>query len=72
MRLLPIRLAAERPFAERVYRSIRAKGRSTPRGSRPSHGRGGGETFRCGEGVKQSGIYEVLHDGQHRTAHDKS
>jgi hypothetical protein len=70
MRLLPIRLAAERPSTERVYRSIRAKGGSTPRGSRPSHGRASTETFGCGDSVKQSGIYEVLHDGEHRTAHD--
>jgi hypothetical protein len=29
-----------------------------------------GETFRAGEIVKQSGIYEAIHEGAHRNPHD--
>jgi hypothetical protein len=57
-------------FPRRVYRSIRTKGGQTPRGPRLGHGWGNGETFRAGEKVKQSGIYEVIHDADHRAAHD--
>jgi hypothetical protein len=65
-----MRQVAQRNSAlPRVYRSIRAKGDQTPRGSR-SHGRGNGEMFRSGDAVKESGIYEVLHDREHRAAHD--
>ena len=53
-----------------VYRSIRAKGGQSPRGPRSGHGRRNGETFRSGDIVKQSGIYEVLHDREHRAVHD--
>ena len=52
-----------------VYRPIRTKGEG-PRGPRSRHSRPDGESFRTGERVKQSGIYEVIHDGDHRTAHD--
>ena len=53
-----------------VNRSFRAKGGQTPRGTRSGHARGNGDTFRSGDKVKESGIYEVLHDRDHRTAHD--
>src|SRR5580698_2504809 len=39
----------------------------------PGHGGGrpnGGRRYRCGEVVRQSGIYEVLHDREHRDAHE--
>ena len=66
-----MRLVAQRnPISLRVYRPIRAKGGQTPRGPRAGHGRSNGDTFRAGEKVKQSGIYEVIHDGDHRAAHD--
>jgi hypothetical protein len=66
-----MRLAAQaNPISLRVCRSIRAKGGQTPRGPRVGHGRSNGDTFRAGEEVKQSGIYEVIHDGAHRVAHD--
>jgi len=29
-----------------------------------------GQTYRAGDIVKQSGIYEALHEGEHRPAHD--
>jgi len=35
-------------------------------GARPN----GGRRYRCGEVVRQSGIYEVLHDREHREAHE--
>lgn len=35
-------------------------------GGRPN----GGRRYRCGEVVRQSGIYEVLHDREHREAHE--
>ena len=66
-----MRIVAQRASSlQVVYRSIRAKGGQTPRGSRSGHRRGNGETFRSGDIVKQSGIYEVLHDREHRAAHD--
>ena len=67
-----MRLAAQlTPISPRVYRSIRAKGGQTPRGPRAGHGRSNnGDTFHAGENVKQSGIYEVIHDRDHRVAHD--
>jgi hypothetical protein len=38
----------------------------------PSHGgsRPNGRRYRCGEVVRQSGIYEVMHDRDHREAHE--
>lgn len=66
-----MRLAAQgKAFALSGYRPIRAKGGQTPRGPRLGHGRQAGEMFRSGATVKQSGIYEVIHDGAHRAAHD--
>jgi len=35
-------------------------------GGRPN----GGRRYRCGEVVRQSGIYEVIHDREHREAHE--
>ncbi len=63
-------LAAQRTLSSpRVYRSIRAKGEG-PRRPRAGHGRTNGGIFRAGEPVQQSGIYEVVHEAQHRDAHD--
>ncbi len=53
-----------------VYRPIRAQGGQSPRGPRSGHGRPNGDTFRSGESVQQSGIYEVVHDATHRDSHD--
>lgn len=38
----------------------------------PSHGgrRGDGRRYRAGDSVRQSGIYEVIHDRDHREAHE--
>ncbi len=42
-----------------------------PRNPRSGHGRTPqGPTFRAGEIVRQSGIFEVIHDHAHRTAHE--
>jgi hypothetical protein len=32
--------------------------------------RSNGRRYRCGEVVRQSGIYEVIHDREHRQAHE--
>ena len=63
---------APKPFllVSPVYRTIRAKGGPSARGPRQGHGRASSETFRSGESVKQSGIYEVMHDAEHRASHD--
>lgn len=39
---------------------------------RPHSGEKGrsGPAFKAGETVKETGIYEVIHDGAHRTAHE--
>jgi hypothetical protein len=34
------------------------------------HGRNEGETFNSGDVVRYTGIYEVIHDGHHREAHE--
>lgn len=42
-------------------------------GSRPPrshHARAEGPQFKPGDPVKETGIYEVIHEGAHRTAHD--
>lgn len=66
-----MRLAAQRTASSpAMHRSIRAKGGQTPRRPRAGHGRVNGGVFHAGEKVKQSGIYEVMHDGDHRVAHD--
>ncbi len=66
-----MRMAVQRKSSlHLVHGSIRAKGGQTPRGTRSGHRRGNGETCRSGDSVKQSGIYEVLHDREHRTVHD--
>ncbi len=51
-------------------RTLVAKG---PGRRRPSHRHSqppGGESFRAGEMVRQSGIYEAIHEGAHRSPHD--
>jgi hypothetical protein len=53
-----------------VHRPIRAKGGPSAGRPRQGHSRASGETFRSGESVKQSGIYEVIHDAAHRASHD--
>jgi hypothetical protein len=41
-----------------------------PPRSHYAKGRNEGETFNSGDVVRHTGIYEVLHDGHHRTAHE--
>ena len=53
-----------------VRRPIRGKGGEAPRGPRQGHSRPSSDSFRTGDAVKQSGIYEVIHDAAHRVAHD--
>jgi hypothetical protein len=44
------------------------------RGKRHRHNWGGphprGHVYKAGDVVKQSGIYEAIHEGEHRPAHD--
>lgn len=45
------------------------------RGEKPGHSRHvgrltGGPQFKAGDAVRQTGIYEVTHDREHRPAHD--
>jgi len=50
-------------------KSPKAKGSGR---SRPHSGQkgGSGPIFSAGETVKETGIYEVIHDGEHRIAHE--
>ena len=65
-----MRLARRLSLVPGIYRPIRAKGGPSSRGSRSGRSRTTGDTFRTGESVKQSGIYEVVHDAAHRDSHD--
>ena len=61
------------PFTEIRHRHFapRLKGgsRSHPPSGRQRGGRSG-SFFRAGESVRETGIYEVIHDGEHRNAHE--
>jgi hypothetical protein len=48
---------------------FRAAGSRPPRSRYPGHS-GAGPQFKPGDPVKETGIYEVVHDGGHRTAHE--
>lgn len=53
-----------------IYRNLpRLKGGGK---SRPHFGQkiASGPSFRAGETVRETGIYEVIHDGAHREAHE--
>jgi hypothetical protein len=57
-------------WERKIYRGLpRVKGGGP---SRPHFGekRASGPTFTAGETVKETGIYEVVHDGGHREAHE--
>jgi hypothetical protein len=41
-----------------------------PPKSHYGHGRNDGDVFNSGDVVRHTGIYEVIHDGHHRTAHE--
>lgn len=47
---------------------VKGGGKSRPHSSQKS-GRSGG-FFSAGEAVRETGIYEVVHDGEHRGAHE--
>lgn len=49
----------------------RAEGSKKPRPhSAHKQSRGSGPLFSAGETVRETGIYEVIHDGAHRSAHE--
>lgn len=52
----------------RVIPGVKGGGKSRPHSGQKS-GRAGG-LFKAGEAVRETGIYEVIHDGEHRTAHE--
>jgi len=56
----------ERPLRRRLPK---LKGGGKSRSHSGEQGRGG-QIFGAGETVKQTGIYEVVHDGEHRSAHE--
>jgi hypothetical protein len=54
----------------RYRRNLTAESPYRP-SSRPRSPRGDeGKVFKAGETVRETGIYEVLHEGAHRTAHE--
>jgi len=59
-----------RNHAERSSQRISLRGTPPhrPHHASPSHGNGG--TFKAGEAVPETGIYEVIHDRAHRTPHE--
>src|SRR6266704_153301 len=42
----------------------------SPSSSRRRSRRGDGRSFKAGDTVRQSGIYEIIHERDHRTAHE--
>jgi hypothetical protein len=61
------------PFRERPtpHTSPKAKeGRKSRLHSAHKIGSGSGPVFGAGETVRETGIYEVIHDGAHRSAHE--
>jgi hypothetical protein len=50
--------------------SPRAKGGKSRPHSAHKQGSRSGPVFSAGETVRETGIYEVIHDGAHRTAHE--
>lgn len=71
---LPVRLLGLRPRASRTSRAFAtAAGFRLQAGIKNSGhggGRASGRRYRAGETVRQSGIYEVIHDRAHRDAHE--
>jgi hypothetical protein len=61
----------ERFFPTRIRRvpRFRVEGEGKPR-SHGSRGHHAGPIFSAGQPVAQTGIYEVLHHGDHRSAHE--
>jgi hypothetical protein len=57
-------------YPEKTTPAFRAK--SEGPGNRPRHERNSahGPLFRPGDAILESGIYEVIHDNAHRTAHE--
>ena len=55
-------------FAERSHRPFMAKGGSRTNGS--SKRSSNSKLFNPGDAVRESGIYEVVHDNAHRSAHE--
>jgi len=61
---LTVAAKAQKP----VHRFQQKGSRSGPPRSR--HERDNGPRYKPGDPIKETGIYEVLHDGGHRTAHE--
>jgi hypothetical protein len=54
-----------------ILRSLpRAEGSRKSRPHSHKQSLGSGPIFSAGETVRETGIYEVIHDGAHRTAHE--
>ena len=61
------------PLAERRHHLLAPRLKGGGRSHSPSGRQRGGRSgsfFRAGESVRETGIYEVLHDGEHRSAHE--
>ena len=54
----------------RAYKSFEAKRGPNGGAGRHARGRTAGRSYKAGDTVRQTGIYEVLHDRDHRAAHD--
>lgn len=54
------------PFSAGSFQLKQGRSSGGPRTRRRSHAR----TFRSGDSVRQSGIYEVVHDREHRETHE--
>jgi hypothetical protein len=70
MRTAPLRIVHSVTFRRRSKATHLADKGNPPRG--PRHGRmwTDGETFKTGDPVGQSGIYEVIHASTHRKSHE--
>lgn len=68
-----LQIAKQRVFlatAQKSNSGVACKGPGRRRGHRWQGPESPGLTFRAGDAVRQSGIYEALHDGRHRAPHE--
>ena len=70
--VLPARLRSNSVLRRNVFSPKPSFGLQGGAFKNPGHGgrRGNGRRYRAGDTVRQSGIYEVIHDRDHREAHE--
>lgn len=70
MSLRAIRKNISREVSIRSRQNLSAESPHRPSSHPRSSGSGEGKIFKSGDIVRETGIYEVLHESAHRTAHE--